>query len=154
MLPPTALREVLNASITSGQFVDTKIYLFSHRNSAGDVCKPKALYANSVVFKSVPYFNDLFSGNYSETATKDLDEDIADEGAIAKHYDYNSDSDLEDAEDLKAMEKPPPPLRGHPFDPFCFSSPDENDSSESNTDITADEKPQDAIRYFWASSIS
>jgi hypothetical protein len=59
LMPPTpALREALNGSITSGHFADTKIYLFSHRNSSGDVCKPKILYANSGVLRSVPYFND------------------------------------------------------------------------------------------------
>lgn len=56
-LPARAV-EALDTSITSGHFVDTKIYLFSHRNSSGFVCKPKALYANSTVLKSVPYFND------------------------------------------------------------------------------------------------
>ena len=56
-----ALQEALNLSITSGRFADTKIYLFSHRNAEGDICKPKALYANSVVLKTVPYFNDCAS---------------------------------------------------------------------------------------------
>jgi len=166
MASTLALREALNASIASGHFADTKIYLFSHRNSAGDVCKPRALYTNSVVLKSVPYFNDctspsecgwfphayfrsppVFSGNYSEAATKDLDDDTSDEGAIAEHYDYDSDSDLEDAEDLKPTEEPLPLLRGHPFDPFCFTS-DENDGPESNNDSTADDKPQDMMWYF------
>ena len=59
-LTPT-LQEALNASITSGHFADTKVYLFSHRNAAGDICKPRALYANSIVLKSVPYFNDCIS---------------------------------------------------------------------------------------------
>ena len=59
LMPPTpALQEALNASIASGRLTDTKIYLFSHRDSAGNVRKPNALYANSVVLKSVPYFND------------------------------------------------------------------------------------------------
>ena len=167
MSPKLALREALNASITSGHFVDTKIYLFSYRTIAGEVCKPRALYANSVVLKSVPYFNDceflppknvsdfhvvtpdqlVFSGNYSEAATRDLDEDTTDEDAIAEHYDYESDSDLEDAEDLKATEEPPPPLRGHLFDPFCFAS-EANDDSESSNDDTVDDGPQDTIRCF------
>ena len=56
-----ALREALNASITSGRFADTKIHLFSHCNAVGDICEPKALYVNSVVLKSVPYFNDCTS---------------------------------------------------------------------------------------------
>jgi hypothetical protein len=86
----------------------------------------------------------VFSGNYSETVTRDLDEDTVDEDAIVEHYDYGSDSDLEDAEDLKATEKPPP-LRGHPFDPLCFgSASDENDSLESNGDGTVGSNgPQD-----------
>jgi len=53
-----ALREALNDAISSGRFVDTKIVLFSRRDSSGRVCKPKALYANSHVLKSVPYFED------------------------------------------------------------------------------------------------
>jgi hypothetical protein len=45
----------------------------------------------------------VFSGNYPEVVTKDLDEDV-----VAEHYDYNSNSDLalEDVEDLKPVEKP------------------------------------------------
>lgn len=88
----------------------------------------------------------VFSGNYSEAATRDLDEDIADEDAVAEHYDYDSDSDLEDAKDLKVPEQPPPVPRGHPFDPFCFA-PDENDSSESNSDGATDDGSEDTIRY-------
>ena len=65
MTPEAALLEALNGSITSGRFVDTKIYLFSYRNSAGDVCKPKALYANSGVLRSVPYFDDRRSPQWS-----------------------------------------------------------------------------------------
>jgi len=155
-----ALLEALNESITSGHFVDTKIYLFSYRNFQGEVCKPKVLYANSGVLKSVPYFEAcgsaldcvrspcaysrsqlVFSGNYAETATKDLDDDVVDEDAIAEHYDYDSDSDLEDEEDLESTKEPPPLLRGHPFDPFCFTS-DENGGSEPIDDVPADNKPQ------------
>ena len=51
-----ALREALNDAISSGKFVDTKIVLFSRRDGAGRVCKPKSLYANSHVLRTVPYF--------------------------------------------------------------------------------------------------
>ena len=51
-------REALNEGIVSGTFVDTKIILFSRRDSSGRVHEPKALYASSHVLKSVPYFND------------------------------------------------------------------------------------------------
>jgi len=57
MVVTTVLKEALNEAITSGKFIDTKIVLFSRRDSSGRVCKPKALYANSHVLKSVPYFN-------------------------------------------------------------------------------------------------
>jgi len=53
-----ALQEALNDAISSGNFIDTKVVLYSRRDSSGRVCKPKALYANSHVLKSVPYFND------------------------------------------------------------------------------------------------
>ena len=54
--PP--LREALNYSISSGWFTDTKVILYSRRNASGIISKPKALYANSHVLKSVPYFSD------------------------------------------------------------------------------------------------
>ena len=54
----TALKVALNDGITSGKFIDTQIILFSRRDSSGRVSKPKPLYANSHVLKSVPYFND------------------------------------------------------------------------------------------------
>lgn len=80
----------------------------------------------------------MFSGNYAENATRDFDEGIVDENAIAEHYGYDSDSDLENEEDLEST-KPPPLLRGHPFDPFCFTS-DKNGGSGPS-----DDKPQDAM---------
>ena len=58
MAATTALREALNQGISSGNLVDTKIILYSHRDSTGRVCRPKALYTNSQVLKTVPYFSD------------------------------------------------------------------------------------------------
>ena len=52
------LREALNEGIASGTFVDTKIILFSRRDISGRVYARKALYANSHILRSVPYFND------------------------------------------------------------------------------------------------
>jgi len=65
MSSESALLEALNGSIdTSGYFVDTNIFSFSYRNSAGDVCKPKVLYANSNVLKSFQYFETcVFTSN-------------------------------------------------------------------------------------------
>ena len=58
MMTTLSLREALNDAISSGRFVDTKIVLFSRRDNIGKVCKPRALYANSHVLKSVTYFKD------------------------------------------------------------------------------------------------
>ena len=66
MAATTPLREALNQGISSGNLVDTKIILYSHRDSSGHVCRPKALYTNSHVLKTVPYFDDSES-----TATLD-----------------------------------------------------------------------------------
>ena len=52
------LREALYHGISSGNFIDTKIILYSYRDISGRICRPKALYANSHVLKTVPYFND------------------------------------------------------------------------------------------------
>ena len=58
MTATTALREALNQDISSGDFIDTKIVLCSHRDTHGRVCRPKPLRTNSHVLKTVPYFND------------------------------------------------------------------------------------------------
>ena len=58
MAATLSFRQALSEGIASGTFVDTKITLFSHKNSSGRVYEPKTLYASSHVLKSVPYFND------------------------------------------------------------------------------------------------
>ena len=50
--------EALNKGIISGTLVDTKVVLFSRKDSSGRVFGAKPLYASSHVLKSVPYFND------------------------------------------------------------------------------------------------
>ena len=116
MVIATVLKEALNDAISSGKFIDTKIILFSRRDSSGRICKPKALYANSHALKSVPYFDDcklpshlpgwcndpspeVLSGPFSESEAKDFSEPI-DEGEFAEDYGYSSDSDLEEDSDF------------------------------------------------------
>jgi len=119
MAATIALRTVLNQGISSGNLVDTKIILYSYRDSSGRVCRPKALYANSQVLKTVPYFNDREStstldigrtgshcviyevlfGNFAESKSKIFDEEAIDEEEYAEDYGYSSDSDLEDDDD-------------------------------------------------------
>ena len=122
MAATTALREALNQGISSGNFVDTKIILYSHRNSSGQVGRPKVLYANSHVLKTVPYFNDrecrppphsvslaethttiseVLFGKFAESQSKDFNKEPIDEQEYAEDYGYLSDSDLEDDEDAK-----------------------------------------------------
>lgn len=139
------LREALSNSISSGRFADTKIILFSRRDPSGTVCKPRALYASSHVLRTVPYFNDrkpspiflsgdpandaprVLFGTFAEAESKDFSESL-DDGECAENYGYYSDSDLEEDEssaDSKETVKQTRPVRGHPFDPFCFPLTDD-----------------------------
>ena len=68
MAATAPLREALNQGISSGNLVDTKIIVYSHRDSSGRVCRPKALYSNSHILKSVPYFNDRESTTTLDTS--------------------------------------------------------------------------------------
>ena len=143
------LREALNDSISSGRFVDTKILLFSHRDSSGTICKPRALYASSRVLRSVPHFNDrkllqlvsegsplnvnaprVLFGQFGEAESKDFSEPI-DDNESANGYGYYSDSDLEEDEDFASSKEAPTQKRsagGHLSDPFSFP-PVENEAA-------------------------
>ena len=54
---PQALEEALFDSLSTGTFVDVKIYAFSQHTSSGRVRAPKPLYANGHVLQTVPYFH-------------------------------------------------------------------------------------------------
>ncbi|KAF9785419.1 hypothetical protein BJ322DRAFT_829074 [Thelephora terrestris] len=123
MAATTALREALNRGISSGNLIDTKIVLYSHRDPSGRVRRPKALYTNSSILKTVPYFNDLLFGNFAESQSKDFKEAI-DEEESADDYGYLSDSDLEDDEDEKVSYKHTAKSEIQPFDPFAVSGED------------------------------
>ena len=119
MATTVALREALNLGISSGNLVDIKIILYSHRDSSGRVCRPKALYANSHVLKTIPYFNDREStttvdstrpkphgitpkvlfGSFTESQSKGFGKEEIDDEEFGEDYGYLSDSDLEDDED-------------------------------------------------------
>ena len=58
MATTTALREALNQGISTGCLVDTKVILYSHRDSSGRICRPRAVYANSHVLKTISFFKD------------------------------------------------------------------------------------------------
>jgi len=144
MAATSALRNALSQGISSGNLVDTKIILYSHRDSSGRVCRPRALYANSHVLKTVPYFDDRESpatldatrtdphnnifevlfGNFAESQLKHFKEPIDDEES-AEDYGYLSDSDLEDDEDEKvASFKGPSKSKVQPLDPFGIPGED------------------------------
>ncbi|KAF9645692.1 hypothetical protein BDM02DRAFT_471820 [Thelephora ganbajun] len=124
MAATIALREALNQGISSGNLVDTKIILYSHRSSSGRIYRPKALYANSHVLKTVPYFSDLLFGNFAESQSKDFKEPI-DEEESAEDYGYSSDSDLEDDGGEKSpLFKHKTKPKVHPFNPFTIPGED------------------------------
>jgi len=152
MAAATALREALNQGISSGNLVDTKIIVYSHRDSSGRVCRPKALYTSSHVLKTIPHFDNCEStatlditraklhtivlkvlfGGYTEGQSRDFNEAI-DEAESAKDYGYLSDSDLEDDEDEKIVTlKRKTRSEAHPFDPFAILGEDRRISSEEN----------------------
>jgi hypothetical protein len=145
MAATTALRGALNQGISSGSLINTKIILYSHRDSSGQVGRPKALYANSHVLGTIPYFNDREStatldtarpephsivskvlfGNFAESQTKDFSKDVIDDEETAEDYGYISDSDLEDEVDEKvASFKHVRKSKVHPFDPFGIPGED------------------------------
>jgi len=57
MDPPHFLLDALTDSITSGNFVDTKLYVFSRREASRRVGSPRALYRNSRVLSTVSYLS-------------------------------------------------------------------------------------------------
>ena len=153
MAATTALREVLNEGISSGNLIDTKIILYSYRDSSGRVCRPKAAYANSRVLKTVPYFNDCESsatpdttrkglhgifhvvlfGNFAESQSKDFSKETTDDDESAENYGYLSDSDLEDDEDEKiTLSKHASKPTVHPVRPFGVPDEDRNDHFEEH----------------------
>lgn len=118
MAASAPLREVLSESISSGRFEDTKIILYTRRDSFGTVCGPRALYASSRVLRTIPHFDDRKSesppvttledravnnaprvlfGTFAEAGSKDFSDPI-DGSASAEDYNYCSDSDLEEVE--------------------------------------------------------
>ena len=151
MAATTALREALNQGISSGNFVDTKIIIYSHRDSSGRVCRPKALYANSHVLKTVPHFNKCectatlditrrasyhrlkaLSGGFLESQSRDFEE-VDDKEEFAEGYGYLFDSDLEDDEDEKiASLKRKPRSNAHLFDPFAIPGEGRKPLGEEN----------------------
>ena len=147
MAATTPLREALNQRISSGNLINTRIIVYSYRDSPGRVCRPRALYTNSHVLKTVPHFNDceytatldivlsdthaivskVLFGGFGESQSKDF-KDAIDEEEYSKDYDYSSDGDLEGEEDERvALFKPKAKSKAqvHPFNPFAI--PGEHD---------------------------
>ena len=143
----TPLREALNQGISSGTLIDTKIIVYSYRDYTGRVCRPKALYTNSHVLKTIPHFNDceytatldiilsdahiiaseVLFGGFGESQSKDFKEAI-DEEECSEDYDYSSDSDLEDEEDERvALSKPKAKSKAQARSLNPFAIPGEND---------------------------
>ena len=137
MAATVPLREALNKGISTGGFVDTKLILYSHRDSSRRVCRPKALYANSHVLQKVAYFDTVFETfkeprsvvlrmlhwALAESKLKGLGDGI-DEEEFADDYGYLSDSDLEDDEDEEDAYKYTNRSNIYPYDPFLSPGAD------------------------------
>ncbi|THH23050.1 hypothetical protein EUX98_g8130 [Antrodiella citrinella] len=96
------LQTAFKTALTGGVFIDTKFYAFSRRRSSGVVDKPLAVYANSSILRAAsPYFEGLLARGFEEGKVANIDEDFpSDREALTEDYEYDSDSDLEDEEDL------------------------------------------------------
>ncbi|EIW63027.1 uncharacterized protein TRAVEDRAFT_69182 [Trametes versicolor FP-101664 SS1] len=101
---------MLEASLTTGIFIDCLFYVYSYRTADGTVNTPLPLYASSEVLKrTAEHFQSLISGGFSEsfeggsagTSVKLLTMIAADE------YGYDSDSDLEEEEEEEEEEEGP-----------------------------------------------
>lgn len=99
LLPGTSreqmLRAALNASITGGSFVDTRLHAFSRRE--GDtVSRPRPIFVNSIALRGTsPEFDLLLTGARAVDIFDD-GPDVGAEQASAAEYGYESDSDLDD----------------------------------------------------------
>ncbi|EKM49898.1 uncharacterized protein PHACADRAFT_179263 [Phanerochaete carnosa HHB-10118-sp] len=90
--PTPSLQDALAASISSGTFTDTAYYLFSCRTADGGARHPRAVYASSQVLKaSGDHFDAQLGGGFS------TNDEIP---AQTSDYGYESDSDLDDEEDV------------------------------------------------------
>lgn len=112
------LQMALKFSLTGGDFIDTKFYLYSRRTASGIVKAPRAVYANSLSLKKVSahferglsayilaHFSMLsdqvrlvLSSGFRESASTRLDV-TSHEDEETSQYEYESDSDLEDEDD-------------------------------------------------------
>ncbi|KAH9938930.1 hypothetical protein B0H21DRAFT_52118 [Amylocystis lapponica] len=95
------LQAVVKLSLTSGEFVDTKFYVFSRRTTSGIVKTPRVVFGNSLsLVQASIHFERLLSGGFAESLSGGLDtSSYADEQVSADIYGYESDSDIEDEEE-------------------------------------------------------
>ena len=77
----------------------------------------------------------VFFGAFAEAESKNYSKSL-DDDECAGNYGYHSDSDLEQDEDSsEETSRQTEPIRGHPFDPFCFA-PTENESKPTYGEYT------------------
>jgi len=98
------LQAAIKMSLTGGTFIDTKLYAFSVKRSSGKVSSPLPIFANSSLLRiASPYFEALLTQGFEENRVVNIDGDYpADRQPYNDHYDYESDSDLDEEEDMVA----------------------------------------------------
>ncbi|KAJ3562787.1 hypothetical protein NP233_g9359 [Leucocoprinus birnbaumii] len=128
----TNTKEALRRSLDTPAFVDTKFYLFAGKID-GRPAKPREIFVRSDVLNSSSSFlKDLLSQDtgFSTGTPCDLLEDVQEELAKlnADTFDYDSDSDLEDDDELvsKGKQRETPGSAPHGEDPPTTSSSAEN----------------------------
>ncbi|TFK50916.1 hypothetical protein OE88DRAFT_1660058 [Heliocybe sulcata] len=97
------LQKMLDVSMSSGSFIDTRFYVYSRRGPHGGACKPLPLFLNSTILKDkCAYFDTLLStAHFSESTLKLLNDGFPpNEEREFLEYDYDSDSDLSETPDL------------------------------------------------------
>ncbi|KAI0958428.1 hypothetical protein AcV7_004254 [Taiwanofungus camphoratus] len=106
-LPSNASRQevfqaALKLSVTGGDFIDTRVYLFSRRTASGIVKRPRPVFVNSTVLRAMsPDLDTLLSGGFSESVISHLDPTFQppDQYVSVEEYQYEFDSDLDDDDD-------------------------------------------------------
>ncbi|KAI8975819.1 hypothetical protein BD414DRAFT_496996 [Trametes punicea] len=107
----------LEASLTTGVFIDCQFNLYSRRVLDGTIDTPLPLYANSEVLKKTgDYFQSLIGGGFSESICGASSASEKLQRITVQDYEYDSDSDLDDDIDTSPSTPPTPSMPDHADD--------------------------------------
>ncbi|KIY65991.1 hypothetical protein CYLTODRAFT_423871 [Cylindrobasidium torrendii FP15055 ss-10] len=108
--PHSRTSQVIADSISTGTFINTKVYLYSARAADGTVKKPKSFFASSAILaraKSEALDLHFSSHGFKDSGAIAIDiHRLPSSDLVASDYDYDSDSDLEDEDELESYIAP------------------------------------------------